>query len=1350
MVTRDDPPEKLSEIYRRIDELKARASKYPDHVEAVLSSAFEVLEANLEELSQQNEELAEAAEENRRLLTAVQEERDKLSALVNSINDEVWFADTQKRFTLANPSALREFGLSSDEEIDVEKLATSLEVYRPDESPRPVEEAPPLRAIQGEVIKDQEEMIRTPATGELRYRQVSAGPVRDATGNIIGSVSVVHDITDYKRMEKDLAHLASFPQLNPNPIVEVDQEGCVHYLNNAAQKLFPDLQEKGPNHPWLTDWKQMSRMFLKSKPQECVRDILIGGIWYQQSIYSIPESKRIRIYGLDITNRKKMEEELLENEQRYATTLASIGDAVIATDIEGKITFMNKIAEELTGWTLHEASMKPAKEVFNTINEHTRQKVDDPITKVLENGMIVGLANHTILIRKDETEVAIDDSGAPIKDRNGNTSDVVLVFRDITNRRQAETRINRQNVILNAINRVYEEAIRCETMEDLGQACLDIVESITSSKFSFIGEIGPDGLHHDIAISNPGWELCTMSDKTGHRRPPGNFEIRGLYGRVLQNGQSLLTNNPSSHPDSIGVPEGHPRLTAFLGVPFIRDGKAVGLISVGNREGGYSSEDRDILDALTPTILEAILRKRAEETLKENQAVLKAVIESTPDHISLKDREGRYVMVNSAAAKSLNLSTGISAAEIIGKKDDDILSSEIACQVMDDDRQVITSGEMLAFDQSFTIRNDTRFFSTIKSPYHDIAGNVVGVVNVSRDITEHKRREKRIAKLSQLYAVLSRVNETIVRTQDEGSLYSHVCQIVAEEGGYPLVWIGEVKEQQVVPAAWFGTAADYLKEIQVEVQGELSRGPTGSCIREDRSIINDNFATNPATLSWRKPALRYGFNASAAFPLHRQGKAVGTFTLYAYEPNAFDEEQVVLLESLSSDISYALDAFDREQLRLQTEQALDNANEELERRVQERTEELAAINEELRKEIEDHERTESDLLLAKEAAEAAVDTKAAFLANMSHELRTPMNSVIGFSSILLDESLTPEQEEYVEGIRKGGEALLTVINDILEFSRTEKDKIELEHQPFSLKQLIDESLDLVAVQASEKGLNLSQTINYGTPDTIVGDHGRLRQILVNLLSNAVKFTDNGDVSMSVSSKVIKGNQSQIFFEIKDTGIGISQDKMNEIYEPFAQVERTISLKRDGVGLGLAITKNLVDLMSGTIWTESILGQGTTFRVMIPAETIPGKQFDSGKVDRGVASKNVPGLKPIRILIAEDNPSNQRVLVEMLKRLGYRADAVADGKEVIQAIERQDYDLVLMDIKMPEMDGITATQVIRKLLPDNGPKIIAITAFTLEGDREKCLEAGMDGYIAKPVKIDDLATLLVQYCHTIKR
>jgi CheY-like chemotaxis protein len=181
-----------------------------------------------------------------------------------------------------------------------------------------------------------------------------------------------------------------------------------------------------------------------------------------------------------------------------------------------------------------------------------------------------------------------------------------------------------------------------------------------------------------------------------------------------------------------------------------------------------------------------------------------------------------------------------------------------------------------------------------------------------------------------------------------------------------------------------------------------------------------------------------------------------------------------------------------------------------------------------------------------------------------------------------------------------------------------------------------------------------------------------------------------------------------------------------------------------VGLGLAITKNLVELMGGTIWAESKEGCGTAFHFMISADTIPGKQLDFGKMDSGIVSERLQRLKPMRILVAEDNPSNQRVLVEMLKRLGYRADAVADGREVIQALKRQPYDLVLMDIKMPEMDGITAAKVIRELQPEKGPRIVAITAFAMEGDREKCLEAGMDDYIAKPVQINQLAEMLGKY------
>jgi PAS domain S-box-containing protein len=436
--------------------------------------------------------------------------------------------------------------------------------------------------------------------------------------------------------------------------------------------------------------------------------------------------------------------------------------------------------------------------------------------------------------------------------------------------------------------------------------------------------------------------------------------------------------------------------------------------------------------------------------------------------------------------------------------------------------------------------------------------------------------------------------------------------------------------------------------------------------------------------------------------------------------------------------------------RMQIEEELRRSKDELEHRVHERTadlssakEELEVINEELQVEISEHEKTEKELIAAKEAAEAAVEAKAAFLANMSHELRTPLNAVIGYSSLLLDDNLTNEQKENIESIKNGGEALLAIISDILEFSRAEKEKITLEKQTLSIKRCIEESLEMVAVQAGKKDLDLAYTISYGTPDTIIGDPGRLRQILVNLLSNAIKFTDVGEVSVSVSAEALEDNKRRITFEVMDTGIGMPQDKMDRLFEPFTQLEYVISRKRDGAGLGLAISRKLVELMGGKIWAESEEGKGSTFRFTITAEIVQSAQMDYGYGDskEDATYKDLSVQNPLSILVAEDNPSNQKVLVEMLKRLGYRPDAVADGVEVLQALKIRPYDLIFMDIRMPEMDGLTATKEIRRLMPDNGPKIVAITAFAMEGDRERCLEAGMDGYISKPVRLEELKNAL---------
>jgi PAS domain S-box-containing protein len=415
------------------------------------------------------------------------------------------------------------------------------------------------------------------------------------------------------------------------------------------------------------------------------------------------------------------------------------------------------------------------------------------------------------------------------------------------------------------------------------------------------------------------------------------------------------------------------------------------------------------------------------------------------------------------------------------------------------------------------------------------------------------------------------------------------------------------------------------------------------------------------------------------------------------------------------------------------EASLRQAHDELEMRVKERTAELTQANAELR--------------VAKEKAEAAANAKAAFMANMSHEIRTPMNAVIGMTSLLLEDELTADQKDYVETIRNSGNALMVIINDILDFSKMESGRVKLEHQPFNLRSCIEESMDLVAQLAAKKNLSLRYKLDYNVPENIFGDPTRLRQVLGNLLDNAVKFTDVGEVSISIESTKIEEDLYEIQFAVKDTGIGIPDDSIGKLFHSFSQLDMTNTRKYGGTGLGLVISKQLLEMMGGHIWVESKPGKGSIFYFTIQAEAVtkfnPPELVSNASSASGLESsarKAKSDPSALRILLAEDNTSNQKVAIQMLRKLGYRADLDANGVEVLQALERQPYDIVLMDIKMPEMDGLMATREIRKRWKV-WPQIVAVTAYALEGDREKCLSAGMDGYISKPIKIGELKAAL---------
>ena len=1028
----------------------------------------------------------------------------------------------------------------------------------------------------------------------------------------------------------------------------------------------------------------------------------------------------ISIYAAHAIERHRRSLELSNARLRWhSAALQSAANGIVITDRAGQIVWANPAVSQLTGYATDEI-----------IGQNPRLlksgKQDPAFYRRLWDTILSGQVWHGELVnrRKDGSLYTEEMTITPVSNESGAITHFIGIKQDVTRRKQIEETLQ------------HSEA----RLRSLIEHAPDLIAVIDAG-----GTVIYDSPSHERVLGYTAAERIGTNALALVHPDDAPHVLQALAEVIRTPGASARLECRCRHKD------GSWRHLEVVGTNLLAD-PAV---------GGIVINSRDITE-----------RKHMEAELRSSETSLKALFEEAPDAHYLNDAQGIFLDGNRASEEL----TGYKREELRGQS---FLTLDL---IAAHDREKMAALIPVCLHQAtgpFEVvlnrKDGRRAIAEIRTiPFH-IKGQTL-VLGVARDITDRKRAE---AVVRELAAIVEHSNDAIIGKTLDGVVTSWNASAERTYGYTAEEMIGR-SIAALIPAGHETELATLLARIRA---GEHIRHLETVRVRKDGgrrhvsltvspiidaagAIVGASTITRDITEHRRmEQALRDSEERFRTISASAQDGIVvmdndGRVTFWncaAEKIFGYTEAEALGkdLHGMLAPPSYA-DRYTRglAAFKHTGQGPAVGATLELTAVRKDGTQfpvELSISAVQLggqwqavgiARDITERKRFETQLREAREAAEAASRAKSEFLANMSHEIRTPMNGIIGMTELALETPLSAEQREYLEMVKSSADSLLTVINDMLDFSKIEAGKLDLEAVDFSVSHVCSDTVKALQLRAKEKGLVLQCARAPNVPEMLVGDPARFRQVIFNLVGNAIKFTEHGGVTLRLERETTAADTVGLHVTVADTGIGIAPEQQQRIFEAFEQADSSTTRRYGGTGLGLPIAAKLIELMGGRLWVESTLGVGSTFHftVQLGRSTAP-VAAPAGPAAR--LTRPRPRTRSLHVLLAEDNVVNQRLAVRVLEKHGHTAVVTATGKEALAALERERFDVVLMDVQMPEMDGFEATAAIREQEKGNGHHIpiIAMTAHALKGDEERCLQAGMDGYIAKPIQPRTLLALI---------